>query len=195
MHFVHDPVPCGGGGECLGSGPFGSPCTTNADCAGGICGVRTPDTTNESGLPACTSFQTFDELAGGLANGWHFGPKSKAQLKMKEKKGSVFLKLKLRDIEDAAGLPSNETGQLALRLSLRRMDPVGGDMTLAPLVVSIDVPLADGKTQGYLVIHMEDVMVTSFGMSDNVATEFVITGIRLIDPNGNRFATVGFSVD
>lgn len=192
-HFVHDPVPCGGGGECLGSGPFGSPCTTNADCAGSTCAVRTPDTTSENGLSACTSFQTFDELAGGLANGWHFGPKSKSQLKIKEKKGRVLLQLKLKDIQDAAGLPSNESGQLALQLSLRMLDPVGGDMTLTPLVVSMDVPLAKGK--GYFKYELTNVMVTSYGFSNIPTSEFEITGARLIDPNGNRFGTIGFSLN
>lgn len=192
VHFVHDPVPCGGGGECLGGGAFGSSCTTNADCATGMCAVRTPDTTTGGGMAACSGFQTFDELAGGLSNGWHFGPKSKAQLKIKEKKGLVFLQLKLKDIEDAAGLPSNESGQLALQLNMRWVDPVAGDMTLpASLSVSMDVPLNKGK--GTYKYELKDVLITSYGFANIGTAEFVITDIRLIDPNGNRFGAVGFS--
>lgn len=190
--FVHDPVPCGGGGECLGGGPFGQPCTTNADCAGSMCAVRTPDTTSEGGLAACSSFQTFDELAGGLANGWHFGPKSKTRLKMKAKNGDIRVQLKLKDIQDAAGQPSNDGGQLALRLSQRNMDRIGGDMTLAPLTVSINIPLSKGKAK--LKASLNEALA-AMGLPSLPTSEIAITGARLIDPNGNRFGTIGVSLD
>jgi hypothetical protein len=179
------------------------------DNLGGI----SPNTTTEYGFPACTPPETFNELNGDPADGWHWGEKSSGKLLLKAAKkdqsglgldgdtatdggadnpeniGDVQVKLKLRNVVDQTGDMASGAGSLTILVRATFKDRLNGELTTDLLPWSLPFTMVNGKAT----------LKSSLNFAGDTGgveplprcASLEIVAIQVIDVNGNAFAVPG----
>jgi hypothetical protein len=147
-----------------------------------------PNATTESGIPSCFPAETFNEMAGSPANGWLWGPKSRADVSLKVTDGDLAIGLRVNGVWNSNG-PATATGHFSAVLRLTIADPVGG-MTVIDLPVGFPLPLTNGK--GTLKTTLDSAIATLVpGWHLPSCSQIEILTFLVSDPNGSWFATPG----
>lgn len=165
-----------------------------------LCGEisNPPNIAALAGVPACSSPQTENQLAGNPVNGWLWGssPTSWGRVRLTRAPSlscpvkDVRVQLWLRHVVDATG-PATGTGTLNLMVRATFNNPP--DVTMVDFPVAIAFPLAAGNTtfQSYLGPAFA---LLGQPCLPQTCTNLEVLTIEVIDENGNKFARPGIEL-
>jgi hypothetical protein len=170
----------------------------------GAPGGNVPNTTTQSGYPACAPAETFHQQAGSPSGGWVHRADTSVKLKMKPGKNKtvdplnpltdvadVNVQLSMKGIEDAGG-PATGPGNLALLVRPSIDDRVGGSMTLVDLPLSISFDVIAGKAKLKTSLNAALNHISQAGLPGSFSIEVIDASIE--DPNGNQFVGPGVAI-
>jgi hypothetical protein len=172
-------------------------------------GGNIPNATTEGGtVPTCYPSETYHANAGSPALGWFFGPKGKGDITFKAGKNKLtppdnplntdptavdlFITLKMADIRDNTGLATGTNGVVDSVARATLIDRAEDD--LGPMTV-IDFPTQFGVTADGGKINKKTSATVILNAINQpalpVCTTIELVAVRVLDPNGNPFATIG----
>jgi hypothetical protein len=165
-----------------------------------------PNSTADTGTtPTCFPAKTYNEANPGVG-GWLWGAKSKGEISFKSGKNKVvnvlntdpnaidiYIAVKMSGIEDENGVADGSSGSvpsLARFTLISRLGPhPNGVMTVIDFPTGFGVTTSHGKInkKTSATVILNGLGLAALGPCGNIE----IVDVKVKDPNGNNFATMG----